>query len=219
MTVIMIGARGHARAVSDVIKAEGRYRIAGLIDSFQKPGTISFSYEILGGEKDLPHICSDLRTSKVFIAIGDNYQRQAMAERVQKAVPGIEFITCVHPSAIVGSDVKIGAGTVIMPGVIIVSGCTISKGCLLNTASSINHDGVMASWSSLGPGAIVGGRVRLGERSAINLGVKVVNGISIGRDTLVGAGAVVTKDIPDNVLAYGVPCRVIRVRQAGEQYL
>jgi len=219
MNIILIGARGHARAVADVIKAEGRYRIAGLIDSFQKPGTVCFGYEILGGEKDLPHICSNLKTRKAFIAIGDNYQRQAMAKRVQEAIPDIEFITCIHPSAIIGSDVTIGAGTAIMPGVIIVSGCKITEGCLLNTASSIDHEGIMEAWSSLGPGAIAGGRVRVGERSAINLGAKVVNDISIGHDTLVGAGAVVTEDIPDNVVAYGVPCRVIRERKPGEKYI
>ena len=55
MNIILIGARGHARAVADVIKAEGRYKIAGLIDSFQKPGTICFGYKILGGEKNLPN--------------------------------------------------------------------------------------------------------------------------------------------------------------------
>jgi len=77
----------------------------------------------------------------------------------------------------------------------------------------------MEAWSSLGPGAIAGGRVRVGERSAINLGAKVVNDISIGHDTLVGAGAVVTEDIPDNVVAYGVPCRVIRERKPGEKYI
>ena len=217
--VIVIGAGGHARAVLDVLKSEGRYRIGGLIDSFQKPGTICFGHKILGGEKELPDICSDVRTRNVFIAIGDNYQRQAMAERVQKAVSGIKFITCIHHSAIIGSDVTIGKGTVIMPGVIIVSGCTISEGCLLNTTSSIDHDGIMDNWSSLAPGVIAGGRIRLGKRSAVGLGAKVINDISIGRDTLVGAGAMVTKDISDNVLAYGIPCRVIRRRQSGEPYL
>lgn len=219
MKIILIGARGHARSVADVINAESLYQIAGLIDSFQKPGTVCFGYEILGGKKDLPHICRDLKIHKVFIAIGDNYQRQAMAERIKKAVPGIEFITCIHPSTIVGSNVEIGAGTVIMPGVIIISGCSIAEGCLLNTASSIDHDSIMEPWSSLGPGAIAGGRLSLGERSAINLGAKVVNDISIGRDTLIGAGSVVTKDIPDNVIAYGVPCRIIRSREPGEKYL
>jgi len=219
MNVILIGARGHARAIADVVKAEGLYRISGLIDSFQKPGTICFGYEIIGGEKNLPHICHDQKIHKVFIAIGDNYQRQAMAERIKKTVPGIEFVTCIHPSAIIGSDVKIGGGSAIMPGVIIVSGCSIAEGCLLNTASSIDHDGVMEPWSSLGPGAIAGGRLYLGERSAINLGAKIVNDISIGRDTLIGAGSVVLKDLPDNVLAYGVPCRVIRSREPGEKYL
>ena len=212
MNIILIGARGHARSVADVINAEGQYRITGLIDSFQKPGTICFGYEIIGGEKDLPQICHDLNIHKIFIAIGDNYQRQAMAKRVQEAIPDIEFITCIHPSAIIGSDIKIGAGTAIMPGVIIISGCSIAEGCLLNTASSIDHDGIMKPYSSFGPGVIAGGRLLLGERSSINLGAKIVNDISIGHDTLIGAGSVVTKDIPDFSIAVGNPARVIKQR-------
>lgn len=219
MKIILIGAHGHARSVADVIRVEGRYKIAGLIDSFQRPGTICFGYKILGGEKSLPKICHDLNIHKTIIAIGDNYQRQVMADRVQKAIPDIEFITCIHPSSIIGSDVKIGNGAAIMPGVIIVSGCSIADGCFLNTSSSIDHDGIMEPWSSLGPGVTTGGNVNLGERSAINLGAKVVNDIRIGHDTIIGAGAVVTKDTPDNVLAYGVPCRVIRSREPSEKYL
>ncbi len=84
MKIILIGARGHARAVADVIKAEGRYEIEGLLDSFQKPGTYCFGYKIFGGEKNLPQICNDLNIHKIIIAIGDNYQRQAMSERVKK---------------------------------------------------------------------------------------------------------------------------------------
>lgn len=219
MKIILIGARGHARAVADVIKAEGRYEIEGLLDSFQKPGTYCFGYKIFGGEKNLPQICNDLNIHKIIIAIGDNYQRQAMSERIKKKITNIEFISCIHPSAIIGSDVKIGAGTVVMPGTIIVSGSSIAEGCLLNTASSIDHDGIMMPWSSLGPGTIVGGRLHLGERSSINLGAKVVNDISIGNDTVIGAGSVVTKNIPDHVLAYGAPCRIIRSRAPNEKYL
>lgn len=217
--VLIIGARGHARAVADVIKADNSYRIAGLIDSFQEPGVICFGHKVLGGEEDIPKICDELGILNIFVAIGDNFQRQAMTHRMREAIPDVSFISAIHPSAVLGSDVEIGGGTVVMPRVVIVSGCSISEGCLLNTASSLDHDGKMDAWSSLGPGVIAGGYLSLGERSAIGLGSSVKDRISIGSDTVIGIGSVVTNDVPDKVVAYGVPCRVIRSRRPDEPYM
>jgi len=217
--VLLVGARGHARAVADVIKAESRYQIAGLIDSFQEPGAICFGYKVLGGEKDVPRISSEFKIFHMFIAIGDNFQREAMTERIKRGLPNITFISPVHPSAFIGSDVAIGDGTVIMPAVTVISGSSIGEGCLLNTASSLDHDCMMEAWSSLGPGAVTGGRVCIGTRSTIGLGASVKNDISIGCDTVIGAGAAVVKDMPENVIAYGVPCRVMRSRRPDEPYL
>jgi sugar O-acyltransferase (sialic acid O-acetyltransferase NeuD family) len=217
--ILLIGARGHARSVADVIRAENRYHIIGLIDSFQEPGTICFGSQVLGGETDIIKICSDLNIAHMFIAIGDNFQRQAMTDRIKRVLPDIKFISPVHPSAVIGSDVKFGDGAVVMPGVIVISGSSIAEGCLLNTASSLDHDCMMEAWSSLAPGVIAGGNLSLGERSAIGLGACIREKISIGHDTVIGMGSIVTKNMPDNVLAYGAPCRVIRSRRSDEPYL
>ena len=218
-TILLIGARGHARAVADVIKAENRFQIAGLIDSFQEAGAICFGYKVLGGEQDVPKICSEANISHMFIAIGDNFQRQAMADRIKRVLSNIQLISPIHPSVIICSDVEIGDGTVIMPGVIVGSGSSIAEGCLLNTASSLDHDCTMEAWSSLAPGVVTGGDVRLGARSSIGLGACIKNSINIGCDTVIGIGAALVEDIPDNVIAYGVPCRVIRSRRPDEPYL
>ncbi len=217
--VLLIGAGGHARAVADVIAAEGRLRVAGLVDSTRARGEVCFGHPVLGGEDDVPDILDDLGVRDLVVAIGDNFQRQAMAARLEARVPGLRLVSCRHPSALVGSDVEIGAGTLIMPGVVIVSGCRIGPGCLLNTGSTIDHEGTMGPWSSLAPGAVLGGRVRLGERASVGLGARVIHGLSIGDDTVIGAGAVVVRDIAANWLAFGVPCRPIRVRAADEPYL
>lgn len=217
--VLIVGARGHARSVVDVIKAENRYRIAGLIDSFQMPGTVCFGCKIMGGEKDVPGICDELEVRHIFIAIGDNFQRWSMAQRLRKEISGVCLISTVHPTAVVGSDVGIGEGTVIMPRVVIAGGSKIAEGCLVNTGALLDHEGRMEAWSSLAPGVVTGGHLCLGERSAVGLGACIREKISVGHDTVVGMGSVVTRDIPDNVVAYGAPCRVIRHRQLGEPYL
>ena len=52
--------------------------------------------------------------------------------------------------------------------------------------------------------------VHIGENTWIGAGVVIVPGVTIGKNTVIGAGSIVTKDIPDNVVAFGNPCRVIR---------
>ncbi|MFZ1575530.1 MAG: acetyltransferase [Chromatiaceae bacterium] len=218
-SVLIIGAAGQARALVDVIHAEGRRRIVGLIDSFQAPGTARLGYRILGGEAEVPRLLVEHGIADVVIAIGDNVQRAAMFERIQKAVPAARLVGAIHPAAVVAGDVEVGEGTVMMPGAVAVSGARIGRGCILNTNSSLDHDGILADWSSLAPGVATGGRVRIGRRSAIGLGANLIEGIRIGDDTLVGAGALVLHDLPDRVVAFGVPARIIRTRVPGEPYL
>lgn len=217
--LLLIGAGGHARAAADVIKAEGRYSITGLIDSFQNPGALCFGYRVLGREQDIPRLCQQFNVYNAIVAIGDNYQRWAMMERITAAVPNINFISAVHPSAIVAADIKLGSGVVIMPGAVLVTGCEIGDGCLINTAASLDHDGYMAGYSSLAPGVVTGGRVRIGQRSSLGLGAKVIHNITIGADTVIGAGALVLRNVPELVVAYGYPCRVVKQRAPDEPYL
>jgi serine acetyltransferase len=89
----------------------------------------------------------------------------------------------------------------------------------MGTNSSVDHDNVLAEFVSLAPGATTGGDVHVGVCTAIGLGANVIHQAHIGAHAVVGAGAVVLDDLPDLVVAYGVPARVVRSRDAGEPYL
>lgn len=217
--LLIIGARGHARAVLDVVESEARYRIAGLVDSFQPAGTEALGYRILGAEADVPALCERHGIAAVFVAIGDNYQRLAMMARLRAAAPGIAFATCTDPMASVSAAATLGAGTVVMPGAIVVGGSTVGEGCVLNTASALDHDSVMEDGATLAPGARTGGYVRLGRRSYIGMGAVITPRCSIGADTLIGAGSVVLGDMPAGWTAFGSPCRNVRKREIDSPYL
>lgn len=217
--VLMIGAAGHARAVLEAIRAEGRWSVIGLIDSFQPPGTPAHGLTILGGERDVPRLLHAHAIHHVVVAIGDNFQRAAMWARLQRATPGVQLTGAIHPATVIAPDVTIGLGTVILPGTVVVSGARIGQGCILNTACTFDHEGEMADWSSLGPGAIVGGRVRIGLRTAVALGARVIHRRTLGADSLIGAGSLVLHDVPDAVLVHGAPARIIRTRRPDEPYL
>lgn len=87
------------------------------------------------------------------------------------------------------------------------------------TGAQVEHDNEICDFASISAGSITGGYVKLGKYSAITLGVTVMDRIEIGENTVVGAGSLVTKPLPDNVLAYGSPAKVIRSRNQGEKFL
>ncbi|MCU0598932.1 MAG: NeuD/PglB/VioB family sugar acetyltransferase [Desulfobacterales bacterium] len=217
--VILFGAGGHAESVAGVIEAEGKYAIAGLIDSKKPIGSLAFGYEVLGREGHLPDIVNKMNFKEGLVCIGDNYQRSALTGRIKNMIPDFNFITTIHPSAAVSHDVTIGSGTVVMAQAAINHGCRVGAGCIVNTKASLDHNSVMEDFSSLAPGVTCGGQAFIGFCSAVGLGANVLGKIAIGNYTVVGAGSLVNKVIGDNKVAYGVPVQVIRDRNSDEPYL
>lgn len=217
--IFIFGASGHGRSTLNIIQSEQKYSLIGFIDSIKTVGSDYCGYPILGRESDIGELIQSHEVKYFIIAIGDNYQRFAAAERIQKSHPSLDLVTSIHPSAVISSDVTIGAGSVIMPHVTVVSGCRIGKGCILNTKSSLDHDSVMGDWSSLAPGVTTGGNVKIGIRSSIGLGTNIIEKIEIGQDTVIGAGSLVLKNISDRLLAYGSPCKAVRDRPIDEKYI
>ena len=83
---------------------------------------------------------------------------------------------------------------------------------VLNTGASVDHDCDIGDGVQLAPGVVLGGRVHIDSLSFVGIGATIINRIVVGRNCLIGAGAVVVRDIPDHSVAYGVPARVIRQR-------
>jgi len=217
--VVIIGASEHGKVVADVIEREGKYALLGWIDSYKPAGGAFFNYPMLGAEDLLLDLWQRKEIAGGIIAIGDNWTRGRMAEKICAIAPGFPFIIAVHPSAQIGRGVTIGQGAVLMAGTVVNSDSHIGAHCILNTKSSLDHDCVMDDFSSLAPGVTAGGVVRIGAYSAISLGANIIHGRSIGAHTVIGAGALVRVDIPDHCVAYGVPARVARQRAEGERYL
>jgi sugar O-acyltransferase (sialic acid O-acetyltransferase NeuD family) len=217
--IVLIGAGGHGRAVLDVIRSEGRYDVAGVIDSVRPAGSEWLGLTVFGDEQRLDELCREADTRLGIVAIGDNWRRRALASRLESRVPGFTLVSCVHPAASVASDAVLGVGTVVMPGSVVASGSRVGRGCIVNTLASLDHDGVMEDFSSLAPGAVTGGAVHVETCAAVGLGARVVQAVRVGAHAVVGAGALVLEELPPRVVAMGVPARVVRARAEDEPYL
>ncbi|WP_019668811.1 acetyltransferase [Eudoraea adriatica] len=217
--IIIFGASGHGSSVLDCIEKEGKYKVAGFLDSFKKKGSKHNGYPILGSEYELPFLINKYNLREGIVAVGDNWSRSILVKKITKIVPDFNFISSIHPNTVIGNNVTIGSGVVIMPGVIINSNSTIGNHCILNTLSSLDHDGNMHEFSSLAPGVCTGGNFELGGYSAICLGAQIIENIKIGEHTVVGAGALVLNNLGSHLLSYGSPSKIIRNRSIGESYL
>lgn len=217
--VVIFGASGHGSVVLDCLEKEGKYNFVGFIDSFQKKGTALNGYKVLGAENDLPELIDSYHIFGGIVAIGDNWIRSSMVDRISKIVLDFNYIKVIHPYSEIGKDVQIGKGSVVMPGVTINANTLVGNHCILNTKSSLDHDGFMSHFSSLAPNVCIGGNLILGQGSAVCLGTNIIENITIGSNCIIGAGSLVVGNIVSDVLAYGAPAKVIRKRIAGEKYL
>jgi sugar O-acyltransferase (sialic acid O-acetyltransferase NeuD family) len=217
--ILIFGASGHGAVVADAIEAAGSHELAGFVDSTKAVGELVLGYPVLGGEADLPALVEREMVSGLVVAIGDNWRRSEVVRRATERLPWIQFPSVIHPAAVVSRSAAIGPGSVLLAGAVVNCRATVGRFCLLNTASSLDHDCHLGDFASLAPRASIGGGTSIGSYSAISLGASVVHKLSLGSHCVVGAGSVVVRDLPDNVLAYGCPAKVIRERGIDEQYL
>jgi sugar O-acyltransferase (sialic acid O-acetyltransferase NeuD family) len=208
---IVFGSGGHGKVIADILISSG-HNVVGFIDDNPKEKEI-FGRPVWKYEK-LSEIAS-----QGIVAIGDNFTRSKVVEKLKKDHPHFEFITAIHPSAKIGQDVLIQEGTAVMAGVVINTGTRIGSHTILNTGARIDHDCRLADFTSIAPGSILGGEVQIGAFSALGLGSMVIHGIKIEEHVVIGAGSVVVKNISGYCVAFGNPCKKIRSREEAEKYL
>lgn len=217
-SVCVIGAGGHARSVIGVLRDMG-CTVEGVLADGGVPGEVWPGIAWLGELQQAGVVSQRFPKAAWVSAVGDNYQRLRIMREIQSACPAARFPAILHPSAVVAADVTIEEGAVVMPGAVVMAGSRLGAGSLLNTRASLDHESTLAEGASLAPGVVTGGRVCIGRRTFVGLGAMVKHGVRIGEDCIVGAGALVLNDLPDRVVAYGSPARVMRSRIEGEPYL
>ncbi|MCK0131219.1 acetyltransferase [Flavobacteriaceae bacterium F08102] len=216
--VIIIGSSGHAKVIIDIIESLENLTIVGLIDDFRRKNSEkTLDYKVLGGIADLPKLMEVYKVKKCVIAIGDNYNRKKISEKI--ADFDLEFINVIHPQALISPSVRLGYGNVIMPGVIINSSVKLGNFNILNTHATIEHDVSMGNFSSVGPKAVLAGGVHIGNETAIGMNTAVIEKVTIGNYNVIGACSLVNKDLGDNSVSYGIPSKIKKSRERNDTYL
>lgn len=220
------GTQGAALVVADAVAAMGAYELVGFIGnsaggSEDHADAMEISCRpILGDDDRLQALAEEGKIDAVFVAIGENHRRMTVTKRLQAALSDtIDFPSILHPSATVSGSAHCESASLVLAGAVVGPGARIGAGCWVNTRASLDHHSEMMAYASLAPGVVTGGSVRIGEGSAICIGAVISQGVGIGEWSVVGAGATVVEDVPDHVVAFGVPARVVRARCPDEGYL
>ena len=122
---------------------------------------------------------------------------------------GAEFLTFVHPQALVGARVKLGRGVVVCPGAILSVDIDLGDFAMVNLNCTIGHDASLGPWTSLSAQCDITGHVRVADRVFLGSRASIIPGKSVGSRATVGAGAVVVRDVPPDVTVVGIPARVL----------
>jgi sugar O-acyltransferase (sialic acid O-acetyltransferase NeuD family) len=208
MKIIVMGASGHGQVVADVLFqmwTKGReMEIVGFLDDDAAlTGTRVLGLNVLGKLADLPAMPHDC----VILGIGDNAVRARLFAELSSA--GKRFATAIHPSAVLAPDVVVSPGAVLCAGTVINTGALVRENAILNTCASLDHHSVLEPHSHVAPGVHLAGNVRVGEGALVGIGACAVPGVRIGAWSVVGAGAAVTRDVPERATVGGVPAKLL----------
>jgi sugar O-acyltransferase (sialic acid O-acetyltransferase NeuD family) len=206
--IFVYGASGHGKVVADILISNGETEFVGFVDDNEELlGIATMGFPVLGDGEWLRQEASSSRVA-VAIGTGESRSRQLVTERCSHW--GIELLTVVHPAATVSRAARLGPGTVVMAGAIINPEASVGAGVIVNTGAIVEHDVEIGDYAHVAPNAAMGGASRLGAFSHLGLGAVVLQRVSIGSHVIVGAGAVVVENLPDQVVAIGVPARIHR---------
>lgn len=139
------------------------------------------------------------------VAVGDGQTRQDVTRALEAR--GLKPTTLVHPSVWIGAPVELGPGSVVCAGSILTTNISIGRAAQINLACTIGHDVAAGDFVTLSPAVSLSGGVKIGDLSTIYTRAAVNPTLSIGTDAVVGAGAVVTKDVPSGATVVGVPAK------------
>lgn len=213
--LVIVGTGGFAREIHQLVEdlndERASWNVLGFVDDdVRKAGGSIHDLPILGTRGWLGS-----RPVAVALGVGATAARRHLVRSLREGGTDLSFPVLRHPRASIGNRVTIGEGTIICAGNLITTDLTIGSHVILNLDCTVGHDATIEDFVTMAPSVNISGSVRVGEGCDLGTGATVIQGVEIGEWTIVGAGAVVVRDLPPNVTAVGVPATVIKERDAG----
>lgn len=203
----IIGAGGFGREVawlvSRINEVTPTWNIKGFIDDNPElKGTELDGYKVAGNCDFL----NDQQDAYCVCAVGSSKVRKAIISKLTN----VKFATVIDPNVQKSESTTIGEGSIICAGSIITVDGSIGDHVIINLDCTIGHDDILDDFVTLYPSVNVSGNVHLGECVEMGTGSKIIQGLKVKNETIIGAGAVVVRDIEETGTYVGVPVKRVK---------
>ena len=209
--IVIIGAGGFGREVKTIIDTLNKdhkvYNFLGYYDDGIEKGKIINGFPVLGTLEELNRLKTNL---SVVLGIGDPTVKSKIVASLSNNL--LNFPTIIHPSVLISDDeVTIGHGCVICAGTIITCNIKIGNFVTLNLMCTVGHDTTINDFSAFMPSVNISGEVLIDEKVYVGTGAKIINQLTIGKNTIVGAGAVVSRSLPEKLYCSRDSCKTNKI--------
>lgn len=206
--MLIIGAKGFAKEVLEILHQNGQTENLCFYDDVNDdlPEKLFGQFPVLRTIEEAKTYFNQT-SNKFILGIGNPKHRAMLSDKFEKL--GGELYTIVSKNAEVGSfDNSIEKGVIVTSGVIITNSITIKKGALINLNCTIGHDTTIGEYVEICPNVNISGHCTIDDGVFIGTSATILPQVHIGKNSVVAAGAVVTKDVPANVMVAGIPAVV-----------
>jgi sugar O-acyltransferase (sialic acid O-acetyltransferase NeuD family) len=212
----IIGAGGFGREVAWLVErineVEPTWNLKGFIDDNTKvQGTLLDDYPVVGG---CDYLINSEREMWTACAVGSAKTRKKIIKKLENN-SYVKFATLVDPSVLYSKRVNIGEGSIICAGTLITVDVSIGNHVIVNLDCTVGHDDIVHDFVTIYPSVNISGNVEVGECAELGTGMQIIQGKNIGKESIIGAGAVVVRDIPEKCTAVGSPAKPIKFFSVG----
>jgi sugar O-acyltransferase (sialic acid O-acetyltransferase NeuD family) len=206
--ILVYGAGGHGKVIADILLSGSQDQLVGFIDDDKGlKGNRVLGFPVLGDAEWLRDR-GKAQDACVALGVGDNHKRRELAQKC--TAWNLEIVTLIHPRATVSSSAILGNGTVVMGGAVINAQAKIGLGVIVNTGAIVEHDVEIGDYAHISPNASLGGASGTGPLVHMGIGSILLPRVRVGAGSIVGAGAVVLRDLSADVVAVGIPAKIVR---------
>ena len=206
--IVILGSQGCAKAalwlLESVNQEHNEWNILGFVDKLPARREVD-GYPVLGDDQWL--LCYRHPVCAV-CAFGSPGLRRRVVEKYRHST--VRFPTILSPMAMCSSRLSFGSGNLVCSGAIMEPDSVIQDFSIFNMGCTIGHETYVGSFVTVNPTAAISGCVTLESGCEIGAGAKIIQGLRIGEDTVVGAGSVIIRDCPPHCTVVGNPGRIIK---------
>lgn len=212
MKSVIVGAGTYGEVYLSYLSEAGIDIIGFLDDNQNLHGQIIRGIPVLGGVNLLTEIRDLYQVEAVYCPIGNNQLRSQILGRARML--GLKTPSFIHPKANVSSTVKMGVGVYILPNTTVMPFVNIEDDVMISIGANIAHHSKLCQGVFISNGVNLGASLVAEKFAYVGMGATVMTGVKkLGTNCLIGAGAVVIRDVKDNAVMAGVPAKILRTKE------